>query len=640
MERWYWIELIGFDNEAGDLGVGAFLSRCVSITGVSILFSHIDILFSKGEVLPDTACSYFAHEYNRERRRQSWTRTQLRALVDALHSHGVKVLFSSFDMTRGITDPAWLTYNAHGTPEKLINPIKHISPDRTVGDEVIDRLAAVLEEFGFDGVQLADGLSSARLSIPNGDFSLPICERSGVDIPARLMQDGTDAYLARREWILENKRYEWTRYIADEWARYYEKVFERIDKPIIFNNAWTRDSFEALYRYGLDYRRCQIHRAYGVMIEENSATRGITAPEDEAGVIHTDDSRDGFTYEYALMQQNIRLMTEGLRQISLTPISDTMEQWDAIRHCPTELSRAIVRRYNNFVYRDGRLEVSCDAPLYCLSDGVPGSDWRWLAAQESYRIPTPDFIGGYAAICNTGSLYRELEHYCRSKSYCGSALQRELIRAGSSVSLQLALDEARGFDKASCLLVTDLASYTDAEKEKLTKTALPILAIGEDVELPIPASARYDGRYISVAIYNMDNAPSLDSLAAFDSTKRAEKIFHGEIWTEPLAYKRCDPSFFSELTRIMNEALELDASLTPCVKIASYRHGGEKYIILSNDAHTYTLATVDTREEIASATALMKDTGYRVRISGTRFTVRIPPRGVEIVKLGYRLNKT
>ena len=58
MERWYWIELIGFDNEASDFGVDAFLSRNVTTTGVSLLFSHIDFLFaSDGEFLPVTACS-------------------------------------------------------------------------------------------------------------------------------------------------------------------------------------------------------------------------------------------------------------------------------------------------------------------------------------------------------------------------------------------------------------------------------------------------------------------------------------------------------------------------------------------------------------------------------------------------------
>ena len=72
MERLYWIELIGFDNEAQDFGVEAFISRTVSITGVSVLFSHIDFLFENSEELPPEACSYFAHEYNRERRRQNW----------------------------------------------------------------------------------------------------------------------------------------------------------------------------------------------------------------------------------------------------------------------------------------------------------------------------------------------------------------------------------------------------------------------------------------------------------------------------------------------------------------------------------------------------------------------------------------
>ena len=78
MERWYWIELIGFDNEADDYGVGAFLARNVSTDGVSILFSHIDFLFNEDkELLAPTACSYYGHEYNRERRRQNWTVTQL-----------------------------------------------------------------------------------------------------------------------------------------------------------------------------------------------------------------------------------------------------------------------------------------------------------------------------------------------------------------------------------------------------------------------------------------------------------------------------------------------------------------------------------------------------------------------------------
>ena len=165
MERWYWIELIGFDCDAEDYGVEAFLSRNVSTTGVSLLFSHIDFIFHDEEILPPTACSYFAHEYNRERKRQDWTKTQLRGLIAELHRRGVQVFFSCFDMTRTIADPAWLCYGKDGTPQKIVYVIKP-----AVKQTVVERIAAVVEEYGFDGLQLADGLSSNRLSIENGDF--------------------------------------------------------------------------------------------------------------------------------------------------------------------------------------------------------------------------------------------------------------------------------------------------------------------------------------------------------------------------------------------------------------------------------------------------------------------------------------
>ena len=149
MERWYWIELIGFDNELPDFGVDSFLSRNVTTTGVSLLFSHIDFLFEDGEFLPITACSYGGHEYNSERRRQAWTVTQLRGLVATLKERGVRVFFSIFDMTVGITDPMWLCYGKNGVPRQLVYPIKRIG-DKYVGDEIIDRISRALDFYGFD----------------------------------------------------------------------------------------------------------------------------------------------------------------------------------------------------------------------------------------------------------------------------------------------------------------------------------------------------------------------------------------------------------------------------------------------------------------------------------------------------------
>jgi len=632
MERWYWVELIGFDNTSPDFGVQAYLSRNQSTTGVSLLFAHIDFLFEQqNEALAPTACSYGGHEYNRERRRQQWTKAQLKGLVRELQSHGVKVFFSCFDMTDTVTDPAWLCYGRKGKPSRLVYVVKQLK-NGTVGDVVIEKLRAVLDTYGFDGLQLGDGLSSNRLSIENGDFSVPFCRQSGISIPKDLWGEDVESYAARRAWILKHKRYEWITFLADAWADFYKKLYNGIEKPIMFNIAWTRGPFEALYRYGLDYGRCAPDRAFAAMIEENSATRAITAPEDEGGVEFSLAHRDTFPYEYALMQQQIKLHTQGLKQISLMPISDTQEQWDALRHCPTELTRAIVKRYNNFVWKDGKFIPCCDAPHYCLSDGIPAEDWRWLAKQESYRLPPVDLVEGFVGVYNPDALPRDVAQFCRKKHYFGAALQQELICAGLHVGAQVALADVATFDRAKCLLVTDLDTYTEAQKAALAASKLPILVVGEDVELPLENCTRYGGKYLSVALYNAPVAPDLAPLAAPERMIRKQPLQQGEIWTEPLSHRRVAPAFFAVLADIMNAAFDLDRA-APDVKLTSYRCEGEKYVILSNDRHTYYLPTVTTASLVKGATALMKDKGYLVKCKDNTFTVRIPPRSVEIVRV-------
>lgn len=628
MERWYWIELIGFDRDAEDYGVEAFLSRNVTTTGVSLLFSHIDFIFHNEEKLPSTACSYCAHEYNRERKRQDWTKTQLRGLISEFHRRGVQVFFSCFDMTKTITDPTWLCYGENAVPRRLVYVIKP-----QVGEAVAERMASVMEEYGFDGLQIADGLSSNRLSIENGDFSLAFCEASGISIPNKFMREGSEAYGARRKWILQNARYEWTEYLASGWARFYELLFETVKKPIIFNSAWTRDPFEALYRYGLDYSRCQIDKAMAVMVEENSATRAILSVEDEGGVENTLDHRDRFPYEYALMQQGIRLSTKGLKQISLMPISDAQEQWDALRHCPSELTRSVVKRYNNFVFRDGKFEVCCDAPWYCLSDGIPAEDWKWLAKQEKYRIPSPDFIDGFVAVYNSCGTPRDVKQFCEKKGYYGFSLLCELACGGLNLSASIDLNGVAGFDRAKCLVVTDLNCYTEEEKKALSFGKLPILAIGEDVELPMEKSAEYVGKYISVAVYG--NIPEIDlsCLRLLEKQIARKPTKFGEIWTEQLSHLRISPKFFRALSVLLNERFSLDRCEDPRIKVNSFLRGGEKYILLSSDYHTYSIPTVMTDYAFAQAEALMKDCGYKVKSNGGKFSLRIPPRSVEIVCL-------
>ena len=402
----------------------------------------------------------------------------------------------------------------------------------------------------------------------------------------------------------------------------------------MFNNTWTRDSFEALYRYGLDYRRCHLEEAYAVMIEENSATRAITSAKDEGGVEFSPEHRKRFHYEYALMQQNIRIYTNGLKQISLTPISDTLEGWDAIRHCPTELTRSIMRRYNSFVYRNGKFEAVCDAPLYCLSDGIDSSDWRWLSEKESFRIPTPDSIAGFCAVIDPDALDKEVKSFCENKTYYGSALLTELLFGGLNIGASVPLSELERFASAKCLVVTDLKSYSEECKRKLSLAALPILAIGEDTSLPLPLSAKYEGKYVSAALYGCkEDASIFDGLAEYEIVIERKEGSHGEIWTEPLSYKRVSEEFFAKLSKILNRVFRLDYASECEVKVTSYVSNGEKYLFLSNDAPLYTIANIQTDGLIKHAEVTTEYKGYPVRYKENMLTARIPPKSSIIVKI-------
>ena len=101
--KWYWIELIGFDNTLSDYWVDAFLSRLAEKPcGISFLFSNLDFVNDfraeeKEFFLRPCDCSYDGHPYGEEHARQAWTNLQLKGLIATLQSHEIKVVFSIFN---------------------------------------------------------------------------------------------------------------------------------------------------------------------------------------------------------------------------------------------------------------------------------------------------------------------------------------------------------------------------------------------------------------------------------------------------------------------------------------------------------------------------------------------------------------
>ena len=111
-EKWFWIELIGFDNTQSDFGVRACFERAGFVPeGVTLLLSNSDFInapegLEQDAPLPFDCCSYGGHPRNAERERQVWTRWQVKGLVQELQRHGSKVYCSVFgsSMSAGWND--------------------------------------------------------------------------------------------------------------------------------------------------------------------------------------------------------------------------------------------------------------------------------------------------------------------------------------------------------------------------------------------------------------------------------------------------------------------------------------------------------------------------------------------------------
>ena len=158
-----WCALIGFDREAEDKGVGAFLARTDKIkpTAISLFLFHPDIVLqhegmTAERVLPPDNCSYYASARNDERERQAWTNYDLRRLVEELHKHDVEVYLAIMGLNLNnrfhrewITDPPELHYVFEDRVSGY-DFTKNFADGTSFADFFINKLRHTLDDYCFD----------------------------------------------------------------------------------------------------------------------------------------------------------------------------------------------------------------------------------------------------------------------------------------------------------------------------------------------------------------------------------------------------------------------------------------------------------------------------------------------------------
>ena len=652
-ERWLWVELIAFDNEAPDYGVKAYLDNAgftpdaVSLFVFNPDFVHTHEGMSRDQTFPFDYCSYGGHPTGYERERQEWTRFQLRGLVGELQRCGIAVYFAVFDIF--VTDE-WigrhrelLHVNRSGQRISSICPWKRFRDGAYYEDFFAEKLGEALEDYGFDGFHQADGYSHPRLPLYEGDFSDDIVEQfgdaTGVSLPdglAEMTGDQPEVVEQRAEWIWRNARREWIGFYARRVRGFCKKVADAAHahgKQVVLNSALTRDPFEALYRYGVDYRGIAEDGADGFIVETVAPGVSIGA---ESGVVANPH------YDYLAMLLLMKSSVPDLKLRCLNSAHDIREQWDVLRHGPTLLEREIYCNSNLYRWRsDGGLERCSAGPVVTLADGIQRHEWEWLREwwERGFAV-TPRRLISATLVWSEKALERQLDEFITTRRWTTHKLLHELMSRGAPVHCAAAVKDLGVVEGA--LLVLNPQLFPEDEVEAIFGYERgPIVAIGGR----IPGLPKPDFEFEDCC------TPNQLHCAAYGTTQRPDVAIEPaeapEALPEDLMSLPEPPTFLQELYfRQVSEGFLMGCVdvLVGCVgalkvlrradviRVQALELGDRVLrLLVGNDSHYYVVTSLDVGQEIESARVVSSFPGTPPLFTGCELGIKVPGKGMVVL---------
>lgn len=541
--KFLWTELIAFDNTLPDYGVGEFLARSsVKPDAVSLLLVESTLFENhKGNStdfpLPEKACSYMGRPYNAERNRQPWTSRQLKGLVATINAHGVETYASFFEW--GKQD---LTGVKNGSDEPYV-------------DFFIRQTCAFLRDYGFTGLHAADGYAHPRNDL----------KKRGIPLSRRHEESA-------------------------KWGRFWKKAASALKAAgfkIYLNTAWKRDPYEAIVRFGYDYRPVSESDIDGWVVEALSAVDELEGWNKTA-----ESSLDKIIAMLTRLSPALRRK----ETVLLFGVKDDTEQYNALYHAPT------MAEAESFA----AAATLCDARrclsgiMSCLSDAIPSGDWAKLDAlwQKSFSGRPAKPIGA-RVVWSESAFDREVRELPELGMASSATLLAGLIHSGAVIGGTATLETALS-DESAPILLLNPGFFPTAELKALERRGGKVVKFGYGAD-------------------DFTDNPVKDAPSS---------------WLDPLQESRPSHDAFCKARDAINALSPVVPSpRNPDLVISGFfDEDGSLRVIARNNRTTYQTAEILVDRPVAKVEILSGYPSLPVKPS-QRLRAKIPPSGVIALRL-------